>query len=205
MHSTSSQTPTWLRARPLRQPIVGHRKSVLSCVTPTPLNLPAVCCRCGKPTDKTRTVRVVESPVGQVALTGAELVAGHFGHIVAGIHLLTQQKISVPGCPGCWSWHRRGMAAGLAIIAIAAGLFIGFASLDRDVKLRMPVWVTFAVVVGALILVLIGGIVSALFTWHATSVLVYRAREGGLYYEFWSPDYQEYLKVGANDEKRESA
>ena len=70
---------------------------------------------------------------------------------------------------------------------------------------RMPVWVTFAVVVGGLILVVIGGIVSALFTWNATSVLVYRTRENSLYYEFWSSDYQEYLKVGAKDEKRESA
>jgi len=205
MHSTSSPTPAWFWARPLRQPIVGHKKSVLGCVTHTPLKLPAICCRCGNPTNKTRTVRVVDSSAGQAALTGAELVAGHFGHIVAGIHLLTQQKISVPGCPACWTLHRRGMAAGLAIIAIAAGFFIGFASLDHDVKLRMPVWVTFAIVVGALILVVIGGIVSALFTWHATSVLVYRTRENGLYYEFWSPVYQEYLKTGAKDEKRESA
>jgi len=138
-------------------------------------------------------------------LTGAELVTGQFGHIIAGVHLLTQQKIAVPGCSACWGLHRRGMAAGLAIIVIAAGMFIGFASLDHDVKLRMPVWVTFAVVVGALVLVVIGGIVSALFSWQATSVLVYRAREGGLYYEFWSPAYQAYLKTGAENEKRESA
>jgi len=205
MHSTSSQTPAWFLARPLRQPIVGHRKSVVACVTPAPLNLPAICCRCGNPTDKTRSVRVVESAAGQAALTGVALVTGHFGHIIAGVHLLTQQKISVPGCPACWGLHRMGMAAGLAIIAIAAGVFIGFASLDHDVKLRMPVWITFAVVVGGFILVVIGGIVSALFSWQATSVLVYRARESGLYYEFWSPVYQEYLKTGAKHARRESA
>ncbi len=118
---------------------------------------------------------------------------------------MTQQKISVPSCPDCWTLHRRGMAVGLGIIAIAAGVFVGFASLDHEVKLRMPVWVTFAVVVGSLMLVLIGGAVSALFSWRATSVLVYRAPKNGLYYEFWSPSYQEYLKTGAKDAKRESA
>ena len=203
MHSTNIQPLSWFTASPLRQPIIGHKKVVLACVTPTPLNLPAVCCRCGKPTDKTRTVRVVDSPAERVALAGAEFLSG-IGPIVAGVHLLTQKKIPVPGCPACWGWHRTGMAVGLAIIAIAAGLFIGFASLGDDTKLRMPVWITFAVVVGGLFLVVIGGIVSALFTWNATSVLVYSTRENSLYYEFWSSDYQEYLKAGAKDEKRES-
>src|SRR5262245_15063241 len=92
------QNPMWFRARPLRQPFVGRKESVLACVTPAPLNLPPICCRCGKPTNKSRTVRVVESSKGEALLMGAELVTGHFGHIIAGVRLLTQQKISAPTC-----------------------------------------------------------------------------------------------------------
>jgi len=85
------------------------------------------------------------------------------------------------------------MAAGLAMIVIAVGLFVGVATLDFDTRLRMSIWTGFAVMVGAFALVGIGATISALFTWNATSVLVYRAGEKGLYYEFWSRAYQEYL------------
>jgi hypothetical protein len=97
------------------------------------------------------------------------------------------------------------MIAGLAIIGLAVGAFIGFVLMDHDSRLRMPVWVTFAAVVGTLMLAIIAWVVSDSFTWHATSVFVYRTREGGFYYEFWSADYQEYLKEGGTGEKVLSA
>jgi hypothetical protein len=79
----------------------------------------------------------------------------------------------------------------------AFGIFAGLASMDQETKLRMSVWVTFAAVVGLLIMFAVGGTVSSLLTAKATSVLAYHTREGYLYYEFWSPKYQEYLKRAA--------
>jgi hypothetical protein len=55
------------------------------------------------------------------------------------------------------------------------------------------VWAALAAVIGSLILVVFGGAVSALFTWRAASVAVYRLGEDRLYYEFWSAQYQESL------------
>jgi hypothetical protein len=132
-----------------------------------------------------------------------ELAAGHVGHIVAGIHLLTRQKVSIPSCPKCWALHRWGWAAGMALIAMAIALFVGTASIDHDTKLRMPDWVDLAVIVGSFTLIIIGGAVSALFTWNATSVLIYSAREHGLYYEFWSGHYHDFLKTETKNGKRE--
>ena len=76
--------------------------------------------------------------------------------------------------------------------------------MGEDTKLRMPVWVTFAMVVGSLITVAVGGTISALLTARATSVLIYRTRENCLYYEFWSPNYQEYLKSGMGYETQQN-
>jgi hypothetical protein len=94
------------------------------------------------------------------------------------------------------------MIAGLTIILVAFGLLVGFASMDQDTKLRMPVWLTFAAVVVPLIMVAVGGTVSALFTARATSVLIYSTGENCLYYEFWSPKYQEYLKKVAYEQEK---
>ena len=102
------KNPTWFMARPLRQPIIGRRESVLACVTPGPLNLPGVCCRCGAPTDQSRPVKVVETSKADAVVSGAAFLAGHLGHIIAGARLLTQQKVAVPNCAACWSLHRRG-------------------------------------------------------------------------------------------------
>jgi len=144
------RNPSWSWVAPLRQPIVGRSKMVLACLTPGPLTLPDVCCHCGQPTEKSRPVRVVESNKGEGIMQGAQMLAGHVGSIVAGVRVLTQPKIMVPSCSACWSIHRRGIIAGLTIILVAFGLLVGFASMSQDTKLRMPVWLTFAAVVGPL-------------------------------------------------------
>jgi hypothetical protein len=200
----TTKHPVWLWARPLRQPVVGRRDFILACVSPGILDLPGSCCRCTKPTEKSRPVTVVETSGGGAVLAGAEFLTGHLGHIVAGVRLLAAQKIAVPTCPACWSLHRRGVFVGLAIILTGFATFVAFSMLDETTKLRMPVWVTFAAVVGTFIVVIIGGTVSALLTARATSLLIYRTRENQLYYEFWSPQCQEYLKSGAAPANRPS-
>ena len=187
----------WFWASPARQPIVGRKPLVLMCRTQQPLNLPRVCCRCGRPDGSYRKLRVVELTKRQAVLGVAESLTGHAGHVVAAVRLLAEQRVPIPCCSFCRALHYWGMLAGVGIILLAVAVFVGFASVDRAPKLRMPVWQDFVVVVGGLVLVIIGGVVSAWCTWKSLGVLVYRFADGLLYYEFWSPKYYEYLKVKA--------
>jgi hypothetical protein len=185
----------WFWAPPARQPIIGRKATVLMCRTRQPLNLPQVCCSCGRSKGKYRKLRVVELTKREAALGVAEALTGHAGHVVAAVRMLTEQKVQIPCCSMCRSLHRWGMVAGIMIILLAVAVFASFASLDQDTKLKMPVWQDFVVVVGAFVLVIIGGVVSAWFTWKSFGVLVYRFADGLLYYEFWSSKYHEYLKT----------
>ncbi len=189
----------WFWARPTKQPIVGRKALVLMCRTQQPLNLVQVCCRCGRATGRYRKLRVVELTKHEAVLGVAESLTGPAGHIVAGIRLLTDQKVQIPCCSLCRSLHNWGMLAGIVFIMLAVAAFAGFASMDQATKLRMPVWQDFVIVVGGLVLVIIGGVVSAWFTWKSLGVLVYRFSDGLLHYEFWSPKYYEYLKVKVPD------
>ena len=203
MLTSNSQIPAWFWDRPLRQPVIGRRKSVLACVTLAPLDLPANCCRCGKPTGESRAVRVIECSKGEAGFALAEIFGGHAGHIARVVRFLTRQKIVVPNCPACWTLRRWGMAAGFVLIAFAVAAFIGLATMDHDAKLRTPDWIICAIVAGALLLGFLGGGMAALFRWRAIAVLVYHnTRKNSLYYEFWSPDYQKYLEKTVKDGSR---
>ncbi len=172
---------------------------VLMCRTRQPLNLPQVCCCCGRPNGRYRKLRVVELTKREAALGVAEALTGQAGHVVAAIRLLAEQRVEIPCCSLCRSLHYWGMFGGIMIILLAVAVFASFASIDRATKMRMPVWQDFVVVVGGFVLVIIGGVVSAWSTWKSLGVLVYRFSDGLLYYEFWSSKYHEYLKVKVPD------
>ena len=186
----------WVWAPPLRKPIIKGRPLVLGCITEGPLELGNVCCRCGKPSAKKHAVKVVETSKAQVIVHGATMLAGPIGHIVTGIQQLTQEKVKIPCCSSCRALHRWGLAAGIALFLLAAGIFAGLMSMDDAARLRMPTWVTFTIIVGCFVLVAVGCGVSALFDWRSLSVMIYRVPGGLMYYEFWSDRYYDFLKVG---------
>src|SRR5258708_1070000 len=137
MDRSTNEPVKWFWAPPLKQPIIKRRGLVRACVATAPLDLADVCCRCGKPKAKLRSLRVVEASKAGAVLKGAEMLGGP---MIAGIRLLTQTKVMVPCCSACNSLHRWGMVAGVGIILVGIGTFVGFASMDRDAKLRLPTW-----------------------------------------------------------------
>jgi hypothetical protein len=182
----------WVSTRPLRQPAIGKKPSVIACSASEPLTLPAFCCRCGLPTKDLRPVRTLEPKDTKTRLLF--LLMGHVGHLIAVMRRLALKKIKVPICSQCWALHRLGILFGLASIAIALTVFMGTFFLDPRTLNRLDFWLPSVLFLGCPLLIALGLGLSSLITWRATMVVIYRLRTDLLYYEFWSIEYESYLE-----------
>src|ERR1051326_3004685 len=144
----------WVSTRPLRQPAIGRKPSVIACSASKPLTLPAFCCRCGQPTKDLRPVKTLEPKDTKTRLLF--LLMGHVGPLIASMRRLALKKIKVPICAQCWALHRLGILFGLASITIALTVFMGTFFLDPRTLNRLDFWLPSVLFLGCPLLIALG-------------------------------------------------
>ena len=174
-------------AAPIRQFLFDNRKEVLVCVTQGEFPLPERCCRCGSSHTKPHFLKVKPTGTDATAEKAIELLGGQ---VVSGIMYLATKKVGVPGCASCRRLRWIGYATAFILGIIGLIPFIRICMMDQATKLHTPFSTEVVAVIVMFLLPALGIGIAAWCSWHNLPVVIYGMKNGQLYFEFWSKQYQ---------------
>jgi hypothetical protein len=168
----------------------------LVCITDGHVPELKYCCRCGSSRPKPFPLKV--KPVSDFNFA-SKLAGVPLGTIGVAVEYLARKKVNVPCCSACLLLRHLGYALGVFFSLLGLFPFITLATLDQATELRVNQPSELIAVLALFILPTIGIGISAWCSWRSLPVAVY-SLGNKLYFEFWSPGYQQQVLSLASPE-----
>lgn len=176
-------------AQPLESFLPRKRADVCACITRDQIPIPDYCCRCGSSHPCSYPLKVKRIADSDLANKLAGLFIGHVG---AGIEYLTRKKVGVPCCSSCLLLRRIGYTIASFFCLLGAAPIIALTTLDQTAKLQTTLTAESVAVLFLFFMPAIGVGIACWCSWRSLPVVIY-AFGGQLYFEFWSPAYQQLI------------